>query len=291
MHDDTADTGLLYMRQRHYDPTLARFLSRDPIGFAGGLNLYGYVGGNPVNHSDPSGLEGLGTFDDPHANKVYLDQQANLAIDRGGLGGWVEATGLRAWGVMLDVSGATVAQEAGQGWGSGKATKAQSAYYALVLVGSATGLSSNLAAARVARAATVSGEAALGFSAAANAAEECPKGYVFRNLAPGENPSAGLQARAPGATEVTPMSHVAGKRLSPWISTAKTSEAAMQFTKNGFFGQVKIDLSLVTTEIVDISSGPFGPAARMLNAWARMGKEVLIRDFVPPEAIQWQIRP
>ncbi|MCA9792361.1 MAG: RHS repeat-associated core domain-containing protein, partial [Candidatus Eremiobacteraeota bacterium] len=36
---------------------LGRFLSRDPIGFSGGLNLYGYVGGNPVNAVDPSGLD------------------------------------------------------------------------------------------------------------------------------------------------------------------------------------------------------------------------------------------
>ncbi|MGE0496183.1 MAG: RHS repeat-associated core domain-containing protein, partial [Vulcanimicrobiota bacterium] len=36
---------------------LGRFLSRDPISFAGGLNLYGYVGGNPVNGVDPAGLQ------------------------------------------------------------------------------------------------------------------------------------------------------------------------------------------------------------------------------------------
>ena len=57
VHDDSADTGLLYMRRRHYDSTLARFLSRDPMGFAGGSNLYGYVGGNPVNFADPTGFE------------------------------------------------------------------------------------------------------------------------------------------------------------------------------------------------------------------------------------------
>ncbi|MGE0494499.1 MAG: RHS repeat-associated core domain-containing protein [Vulcanimicrobiota bacterium] len=59
VHDDSGDTNLLYMRARHYDARLGRFLSRDPIGFAGGLNLYGYVGGNPVNYVDPVGLDGL----------------------------------------------------------------------------------------------------------------------------------------------------------------------------------------------------------------------------------------
>ncbi|MGE0495367.1 MAG: RHS repeat domain-containing protein, partial [Vulcanimicrobiota bacterium] len=57
VHDDSALTNLLYMRRRHYDARLGRFLSRDPISFAGGLNLYGYVGGNPVNGVDPAGLQ------------------------------------------------------------------------------------------------------------------------------------------------------------------------------------------------------------------------------------------
>ena len=48
--------NLLYIRRRWYDPQLGRFLSPDPIGFAGGLNQYGYVGGNPINNTDPSGL-------------------------------------------------------------------------------------------------------------------------------------------------------------------------------------------------------------------------------------------
>jgi RHS repeat-associated protein len=41
---------------RAYDPNRGRWLSRDPIGEAGGLNLYGYVGNNPINFTDPSGL-------------------------------------------------------------------------------------------------------------------------------------------------------------------------------------------------------------------------------------------
>jgi hypothetical protein len=44
------------MRQRHYDPRLGIFLSRDPIGFAGDLNLYRYAGANPVTKVDPDGL-------------------------------------------------------------------------------------------------------------------------------------------------------------------------------------------------------------------------------------------
>jgi RHS repeat-associated protein len=47
--------GLYYYRARYYSTDLNRFISQDPIGLSGGLNWYGYVGGNPVNFSDPSG--------------------------------------------------------------------------------------------------------------------------------------------------------------------------------------------------------------------------------------------
>ena len=54
-YDD--ETGLYYYRNRYYDPKIGRFISKDPIGFAGGdVNLYNYVGGNPVNWVDPWGL-------------------------------------------------------------------------------------------------------------------------------------------------------------------------------------------------------------------------------------------
>jgi RHS repeat-associated protein len=48
--------GLDYLQQRYYDPVVGRFISPDPIGFAGGLNLYGYAGNDPVNEADPLGL-------------------------------------------------------------------------------------------------------------------------------------------------------------------------------------------------------------------------------------------
>ncbi len=49
-------TGLLYRRNRYFDPVSGRFTQADPIGLAGGLNLYGFANGDPVNFTDPFGL-------------------------------------------------------------------------------------------------------------------------------------------------------------------------------------------------------------------------------------------
>jgi len=49
-------TGLLYYRARYYDPQLKRFISEDPIGVMGGINVYAYVMGNPLILVDPDGL-------------------------------------------------------------------------------------------------------------------------------------------------------------------------------------------------------------------------------------------
>ena len=51
------DTGLYLYKTRHYSPRLGRFLQQDPIGYAAGLNLYAYCGNNPVNYTDPLGLD------------------------------------------------------------------------------------------------------------------------------------------------------------------------------------------------------------------------------------------
>jgi RHS repeat-associated protein len=56
VQDEVADTGLMLMGHRFYDPGLGRFLNRDPIGFAGGLNLFSYGGNNPVTFTAHTGL-------------------------------------------------------------------------------------------------------------------------------------------------------------------------------------------------------------------------------------------
>jgi len=53
-----AETSMYFYRARYYDPVVGRFVTRDPIGFAGGdVNLFAYVENSPVNLIDPDGLE------------------------------------------------------------------------------------------------------------------------------------------------------------------------------------------------------------------------------------------
>jgi RHS repeat-associated protein len=75
--------GSFYMWARYYDPEVGRFINKDPIGFAGGLNLFQYVANNPVNKIDPEG-EGLllmgvciGAFALSGASTVYSVYELN----------------------------------------------------------------------------------------------------------------------------------------------------------------------------------------------------------------------
>ena len=86
---------MMFYRARYYNPAWGRFVSEDPIGVAGGVNLYGYVGGQPIGYRDPNGLciedacigEGAATVE--LAIELYLEYQqrseregAHSACDR-----------------------------------------------------------------------------------------------------------------------------------------------------------------------------------------------------------------
>ena len=63
-------SGLLFRRHRYVDPASGRFTQEDPIGLAGGLNLYGFAAGDPVNYSDPFGLQACDPPDDPKCTRI-----------------------------------------------------------------------------------------------------------------------------------------------------------------------------------------------------------------------------
>jgi RHS repeat-associated protein len=62
--------GLYFLRGRYYNSTLQRFISEDPIGMAGGVNLYAYVDNNPISFRDPFGKD-KGARRRPHFHRCF----------------------------------------------------------------------------------------------------------------------------------------------------------------------------------------------------------------------------
>ncbi|MEO8616078.1 MAG: RHS repeat-associated core domain-containing protein [Luteolibacter sp.] len=76
-----SETGLYYYGYRYYDPQIGRWPSRDPIEEEGGVNLYGYVGGNPLNFFDPDGRDAYPTGDGWYNFRLNPDHWSRVNPD------------------------------------------------------------------------------------------------------------------------------------------------------------------------------------------------------------------
>ena len=73
VYGELVSGGFHYNYFRDYNPKTGRYLESDPIGLAGGINTYAYVGGNPVTRIDPLGLSDV-VFDSRSGTLTILDR-------------------------------------------------------------------------------------------------------------------------------------------------------------------------------------------------------------------------
>ena len=93
-----SEVGLSYYKARMYSPTLGRFMQTDPIGYGGGLNWYNYVGSDPVNMTDPTGLVENEIVVSHDRIKDFCDEHWSFCSGGGGFGGGIDYGAIFAGG-------------------------------------------------------------------------------------------------------------------------------------------------------------------------------------------------
>jgi RHS repeat-associated protein len=106
-------TGVYYYRARYDSPSFGRFISRDPTGLAGGLNIYACVRGNPLSGIDPLGLFAILAYSQWMNYHAHTSSQHQCAkyVRRGLEAGDADITGhpsdAKNYGLMLTNNGFT----------------------------------------------------------------------------------------------------------------------------------------------------------------------------------------
>jgi len=115
-------TGLYNFRARWYEPRLGRWMSNDPIGISGGLNLYVAVNNNPVNFVDKDGESAIAAAD-------YWADMAGGGYNQGGFGGWWKVQTGNTMGMFINMWHAQEMEEhaglAGEYWDECKGKSAK----------------------------------------------------------------------------------------------------------------------------------------------------------------------
>ncbi|MBL9117111.1 MAG: RHS repeat protein [Verrucomicrobiaceae bacterium] len=295
-------TGLLNEGMRYRDLDTGTWLSRDPAGFVDGPNLYAYVRQNPWSKFDPLGLETKDQLDKDikketenrdeliqdgkdadedqadrdetergvNEHNQNIDELENRKEDIDDVTNHHNSSvdELKALGIK------SAKEEWNQKWDPDKVDdstpdfkKAMEArdgdrFWGKVMTG---------------------GLAVIGGTLGGPKGVPSEGPFVYRGLKKGEDPTKGLNARSPGAGN-SELQHVAGKRDSQWISTSKDPATASQKYNQDGAGVVKIDLGKVKSDVSDISGGI--PKGGRFSNYAKKDQEVLIKDHVPPEAIE-----
>ena len=121
-----AESGLHYNYHRYFDPETGRYLTPDPIGLDGGINLYSYTQCNPLNFTDPFGLECDNCPDGKWEGSSFIGLSAfwggGVTIDR--IFWNCKSSSARCEAVYLCFGGGMIAEASSDIIGKAKATKA-----------------------------------------------------------------------------------------------------------------------------------------------------------------------
>lgn len=106
-----SEAGAYHYKARAYRPDLGRFLQPDPIGYGAGLNMYGYVGGDPIGGRDPAGLYTVYCVDTwGECPLVYGSPGGNGGGGNGAGGDYVGSGNASAYAAEMDAWGSNNTQ-------------------------------------------------------------------------------------------------------------------------------------------------------------------------------------